>query len=584
MLEFGRGYIRFIRDGVRIFAAETRTITNITQANPAVVTYTGDTIIFDHEVFITDVSGMTEVNNRSFKVAGVGSGTIDLDDPYSGASIDSTGFTSYTSGGTIQLIYEVVTPYAAADVMNLKFSQNADEIIITHPDYSTRKLIRSDHNDWSLNILSLSQASESDTTQADYPANIMVSANTTASTILRYVVTGTTISGKETLVGRAADLAISSIDYTKEALEITTTLSHGLIEGDEIIVFFVGSGGATEIDGQRFLVSITTSTIVALYTHFWDPILPANVSPYVSGGFITPLFVEVTDSEAISGGGSPMDNDITWNIRQGTDFYSVYRESGNKGSRIYHWIGDTRSDILNDSGITASVTKFPPEFRNPFLNGNNPGAVGFYQQRLVMGGSNNFPDTSYYSRTGRYEDYGIKFPLQDNDAITASLPELEVNRIRHFVPLKDLIIFTSGGEWVVNRGFTSAFGPNTINQITESTWGSSNLPPEVVGNTIIFLTPNEIEVRAMKLIEDFYVNNSLVTISKHLLEDRSIVDWTFVRFPDSRLYMAVSNGWGLTLSYNEEQELIAWTRFDTDGEFKRAEKLIDGGILEQDSI
>jgi len=72
----------------------TATITGITQANPAVVTAT-QTFTAGEAVFITGVSGMTQVNQQPYSNAVASGSTVTL------AGIDSTSYTAYTSGGTI---------------------------------------------------------------------------------------------------------------------------------------------------------------------------------------------------------------------------------------------------------------------------------------------------------------------------------------------------------------------------------------------------------------------------------------------------------------------------------------------------
>ena len=49
--------------------------------------------------------------------------------------------------------YEVVTPYVLADVAQLCFAQQADTIVITHPNYAPRKLVRAGHTSWTLSTL-----------------------------------------------------------------------------------------------------------------------------------------------------------------------------------------------------------------------------------------------------------------------------------------------------------------------------------------------------------------------------------------------------------------------------------------------
>lgn len=80
----------------------TATITGISQASTAVVTYTDvdleSNLANGDQVLIIGVSGMTQVNDLVFTVANLNTGanTFELQ------GINSTGYTAYSSGGTIQ--------------------------------------------------------------------------------------------------------------------------------------------------------------------------------------------------------------------------------------------------------------------------------------------------------------------------------------------------------------------------------------------------------------------------------------------------------------------------------------------------
>lgn len=71
-----------------------KTITAITQANPAVVTSTTHGLLTGDVVTIAAVVGMTALNGQSYMVKMLTANTFEL------ANCDSTGFTAYTSGGT----------------------------------------------------------------------------------------------------------------------------------------------------------------------------------------------------------------------------------------------------------------------------------------------------------------------------------------------------------------------------------------------------------------------------------------------------------------------------------------------------
>lgn len=85
------------------------TITDISQNNPAVVTVSSTGTLTNGDLLvIQDVTGMTEVNfdgSNIYTAANVnsGAGTFELQ------GIDSTGFTAYSSGGTV--IFGEVTNY-----------------------------------------------------------------------------------------------------------------------------------------------------------------------------------------------------------------------------------------------------------------------------------------------------------------------------------------------------------------------------------------------------------------------------------------------------------------------------------------
>lgn len=77
------------------FAGSTaKAITNITQANPAVVTAVAHGFSTGNTITITGVVGMTEVNGISFRISVLTNDTFELD------GINSSGYTAYVSGGT----------------------------------------------------------------------------------------------------------------------------------------------------------------------------------------------------------------------------------------------------------------------------------------------------------------------------------------------------------------------------------------------------------------------------------------------------------------------------------------------------
>jgi hypothetical protein len=147
-LEFGNNYIRFYKDNGAVLEAN-KTITGITQANPGVVTATAHGYSNGDTVVITGVVGMTQVNNKRFKVASVATDTFALQD-VDGNNVNTTSYTAYTSGGIANRVYTLTTTYLTADLFNIKYAQSADVMYLCHPDYSVKKLSRTGHTSWTI--------------------------------------------------------------------------------------------------------------------------------------------------------------------------------------------------------------------------------------------------------------------------------------------------------------------------------------------------------------------------------------------------------------------------------------------------
>lgn len=178
ILEFGENYIRFFTEH-GILTKTAQNISGITKANPAVVTYVGaDTYANGDRVIITGVVGMTQVNNREFVVTNVSgvANTFELYDS-DGLTVNSTAYTTYASGGTVAEVLEVTTAFDEDDLSEVRVTQSADVLFITHPAFPPQQLVRVTATSWTL----------SDVVFTDGPYDTL---NTTATTLTPSAATG----------------------------------------------------------------------------------------------------------------------------------------------------------------------------------------------------------------------------------------------------------------------------------------------------------------------------------------------------------------------------------------------------------
>jgi len=91
-------WLRYLDDSIKTKTADT--ITAISKANPCVVTTNADTFVTGDIVSIYAIVGMTELNNRVFKLTRTGAKTYSLA-TLDGTAINSTNFASWSSAGTV---------------------------------------------------------------------------------------------------------------------------------------------------------------------------------------------------------------------------------------------------------------------------------------------------------------------------------------------------------------------------------------------------------------------------------------------------------------------------------------------------
>lgn len=147
VLLFGDTDMRVFQSGGSIVES-SKAITNITQANPAVVTSASHGYSDGDYVDISGVVGMTEINGKRYVVNNALTNTFEL--IQDGANVDSTGYSAYTSGGIVERVYEITTPFTTTELPNLKWTQQADTMYIASSTKPLQKLLRTGSTSWSI--------------------------------------------------------------------------------------------------------------------------------------------------------------------------------------------------------------------------------------------------------------------------------------------------------------------------------------------------------------------------------------------------------------------------------------------------
>jgi hypothetical protein len=425
----------------------------------------------------------------------------------------------------------------------------ADVMTIVHKDHEPAELTRT--GDAAFTLTDIVFAPEQ-----TFPTGVAVGANTTGSETERYVVTAVNEdNAEESLIGIAAGTSISGI--TSATPPVVTSTSHGLSNLDEVEI--QGVVGMTEVNNLRFKVANKTTNTFELQDLSRVDIVGAGYTAYSSGGTVYPTYDKITN------GAATKDNTITWTAVAGAVSYNVYHEKDG----IFGFVGRSEIDSFTDNNIDADLEDTPPRFRNPFVGTDQaPSTVGYFGQRRLFGSSTTYKQRMWLTQTANHYNLGVSSPTKDDDSITVTIASLQVNEIRHMVQLRELVVLTSGGEWLA-QGVDGVVTPSTFQIEPQTYYGSEQLPPITAGDIVIFMQPGwTVRDLGYKFETDTYNGNDISILARHLFDDYSFTDWAYAQAPHSIIWAVRSDGTVCSMTYVREQEVFAWSRHITDGDFK----------------
>jgi len=213
-----------------------------------------------------------------------------------------------------------------------------------------------------------------------------------------------------------------------------------------------------------------------------------------------------------------------------------------------------------------------------------PKLCTFYQDRFVVAATNKKPNYIWMSRTGDYPNFGVEKvegTITDDSAITLPVINRKMCEIRHLVPANDLIILTSGNEWIVSGDKTIT--PTNCNLKTQTQRGALSCEPQFIGNRCVFVQERGGTVRDMgySYESDNYTGQDLTLFVKTRVRGYLTITSAYAQDPDSIIYYIRNDGEINCLTYIPEQKVYGWSHFVTNGKYLYCESVSEG---EQDIL
>lgn len=194
-----------------------------------------------------------------------------------------------------------------------------------------------------------------------------------------------------------------------------------------------------------------------------------------------------------------------------------------------------------------------------------PRSITFHQDRLVFGGSRDWPAGIWLSQVGNHSNFNSGTGL-DDEAIFISLLSQQRQQICTVVSSDNLQILTNVGEWAIS---SKPLTPSVVDIKQHTSVGSYTaryLPPQKIEGATTFISGNGHDIRELCLDElgENYNANDLCALSKHLLNEPMDVAYN-----DNlrRLYIVRADGNMAVLNQNAALGISAWGLYLTTGQF-----------------
>ena len=225
--------------------------------------------------------------------------------------------------------------------------------------------------------------------------------------------------------------------------------------------------------------------------------------------------------------------------------------------------------IIKDMGSTSSSTDWALGAFSDTTG--HPSCVTFYEQRLVFAGTEAQPQTLYFSKSGDYEnmDENRGGTIADDDAIIYTIASNQVNAIRFLSATRTLIVGTVGGEFSVSGGGTDdPITPTNILIKKQSNHGCANTDAIPVGNVTLFLQRAKRKIRelAYNFDVDGYVAPDMTILAEHISET-GFNELSYQQEPNQIIWAVREDGQLAGLTYQREQQVVAWHRHIFGGAF-----------------
>lgn len=405
---------------------------------------------------------------------------------------------------------EVVTPFTAASLtatdgtLNLRFTQSGDVLYITsNGQYPTQKLTRTGASSFSIAELD-TQGGPFESVDPDNTVTIYASAATGSVTLV-----ASTASFVADHVGSLILLEQKNIDDIKQ-WEVGKVIN---------------TNDVRRSDGKNYKALNTATTGNKTPVHSLGARYDGDAGVqwlFLDAGFGYAKITAFTDTTHVTA----------------TVISQIPNGAVGSGNATTRWA----------FGSFSKVNGYPSN-------------VSFFRERLCLAKDRNI----HMSVVSDFENFSARDEsglITKDMAARIDTTSEEANDILWMSRMNSaLLVGTGGEEYAIRENSPSeAFGPGNIRADTQTSHGSKNVMPVVVGAGVLFVQKAGHKIRDMiqaESVEERWVASDSTILAEHVTKS-GVIQMAFQQEPDSVVWVLRSDGLLAGFTLNREQDVRGW--------------------------
>lgn len=189
-----------------------------------------------------------------------------------------------------------------------------------------------------------------------------------------------------------------------------------------------------------------------------------------------------------------------------------------------------------------------------------PRCCTYFKQRLVLANTKKAPNKIWFSAVGGNGNF--LETTEDGDAFSVVSASGLANSILFLDAQRGVICLTSGGEYMVDS--EGALTPTTVNINEHTAFGAyPKTRPCRVGNELLFIQRGGERLRALsyRYEVDGLVSPEISALASHVGElHGGIAEIAYQQEPESIVWCVLGDGLVASITFNRDQEVIAWAQ------------------------